>query len=616
MKIDNNLKLLNRVKNNLNLEEQSDINTNESRDEQLLKEESPAVKAGAKIIKENGYTLDKEDINNLREFLSGDKKDIPSKLSALKLAIEKEIPLNDKFLSKISINTDISMLDFLEDNEKVKTKANRANDNKTISQNDDLSRMVEKNEKLLKKIFHIIDDNLDDKYIKEEKKASSLSSSERTDFLEDSIEDSLVDRIVEDIRDILSEEDGSTLEIESQKSLGDISTYLQAIDSINEAFSLNQVLEVKITQKLIDLKNDFSDLKKELTVNLYKVSDETNSLSIEDRINLLYESIENLDSKIMKSEMSLYMDLKSEKKLIEISSKLQIAKKHLENGAFKEAESMFKSAKKTLDDLKFEPSIKKAFAIINTDKEELELENINVDKWIKNAMQNYAQSEKSVSSLINYLRKMGMNNEVEHFQDMQRNADQMKQGDFKNLVNLKEILLKMSQDNEGGKANAKTNLILDHIEGGQLKNKILDNKAQQSVEINVPIELSGRIKNVKVFIKSPQKMLKLDWENFDMYFVLHSDKLGEMGIRVKAVQRQLSVKIINDRVQNLSKEDDLNDNFKNELKDLGYSLVKMITEAWNNKEGSLLNKRHIEEVHSEKKSTLPSNDNAKIDIKI
>ncbi len=616
MKIENNnINLMEKLTSNLNTEEKNLLNNN-VKENDLLKGESAAVIAGAKIIKENGYKVDKETINDLKEFLSGDQSEISSKLSALKTAIDKDMPLKENILSKIQINTDVSLLDFLGEIS-IPHKTDKNIENKTPSSQK--YKALEKNEKLLKNIFQIIDKAMtanvksDYKLVDEDKHNWQVNKPDKSVELKPDLLDNFDDsEFIKSITDTINE---TLIDNEFDDNLMDIANYLNASQNINNSFSVSQVLEVKVTQKLINLKNDFTALKSELTINIYKISDQTNNLSKEDKLNILYKSIEKLDTTIMKSEMSLYMDLKGERELIKISSNLQIAKKHLENGKIKEAEFIFKSAKLTLDKLKFEPSIKKAFAIVNNNIPKDNYSGTNIDKWMKNSMESFTNSEKSVSSLINYLRKMGINHDVEQFQNMQNIKEDVKNMDFKTLANLKDMLLKMNQNsNEASKDSAKSNQILEHIEGNQLKNKILDSKQPQSVELEIPINLSGRIKNVKVFIKSPQKMLKLDWENFEMYFVLNSDKMGEMGIKVSAVQRQLSVKIINDKAQKLASENNLDDNFKKELEDFGYRLVKMVMEAWHHDE-IVTNKQANNKI--ELNNTLHSSDeHAKIDIKI
>ncbi len=620
---------MDKLTSNLKIENNNSIKNNKTKDNELLKGESAAVIAGAEIIKDNGYTVDKETLSNLKEYLSGDKSEISSKLSALKTAVEKEIPLKVNTLSKIQISNELSLLDFISDVNLSKLPTKKSTNNNDESHyNRELFSKLDRTEKMLSNIFKIVDKSINDSNFNQKTSPNisrelsddsmeSLKKDKTVNLSENRFDLSLEDKedFLDKIKDdILSNFTNDDLIEDFNKSILELANYLNASESINANFGIKEILEIKVTQKLIDLKNDFSSLKSELTIDIYKINDETNNLSKEDKSAILYKSIEKLDTAIMKSEMSLYMDLKGERELIKISSNLQIAKKHLESGEIKQAESILKNAKSTLDSLKFEPSIKKAFALVNNTKLDESYNIKDMEKWLKSSAEHFTSSEKSVSTLIHYLRKMGLNNDTEQFQDMLQSKDESKTTEFKNFSNLKELLLKMNQQsNDTSKDAGKSNQILEHIEGNQLKNKIIDNKMSQSVELNIPINLSGRIKNVKVFIKSPQKMLQLDWENFDMYFVLNSDKMGEMGIKVSAVQRQLSVKIINDKAEKLASQNNLDDNFKTELEDFGYRLVKMVMEAWNSEE-VVVNTQNDNLEGS--RNFNSNNEQAKIDIKI
>ncbi len=585
----------------------------------LLKGESAAVIAGAKIIQEKGYKVDKETINNLREYFGQDKSSFSEKLDTLKLALEKEIPLKESLLSKIQFNSSISMLDFIEDIELLEFGEKKDKNDDDIKRYGSVKRELRRNEKLLKNIFDIVNKKIDEKSL-------DFNSKNETNALEikKKIQSEIKDaaRLLEEAHSELYDYDEinniekTDFETIYEKDMELIANYLYASQNIN-SFSGNTqaILEVKVTQKLLDLRHEFVNLKKDISQDILRISDSTTNLSKQDKVNILFESIEKLDSAIMKSEMSLYIDLKGEKELIKLSSQLEIARKELEKGNIREAEKILKAAKLSLDNLKYEPSIKKAFVVFNDKNINANSSMKDIETWLKNSAHRYSDSEKSVSNMINYLRKMGINNDVEEFQNIQNSQNtsrDAREGEFKNLLNLKELLMKMNQNTSEKTGESKANKMIEHIEGSQMKNKILDNKMPQSVEIELPIKLSGRIKNVKVFIKSPQKMLKLDWENFDMYFVLSSEKLGEMGIRVSAVQKNLTVKIINDKAERLSKEKNIGKEFKSELKELGYKLSKMVLEAWNNpdKEASLTYEKEKQE------TVIPSKDSLKIDIKI
>lgn len=65
-----------------------------------------------------------------------------------------------------------------------------------------------------------------------------------------------------------------------------------------------------------------------------------------------------------------------------------------------------------------------------------------------------------------------------------------------------------------------------------------------------------------------------------MFFVLTTERLGELGIKVESLQKNLSVSILNDEAKKLEEGYHFKEGFKKEVEDLGFRLVKMIMEEW------------------------------------
>ncbi len=609
-----------------------DISGNQPNNKSLLEGESAAVIAGAKVIEKNGYVVDEESLSTLRKFMAGDSADVESKLEAIDLSLKKDMPLKESLLSRLRSFSNKSLLDFLEiapettDIEKDIKNKNSSHYKKTL---------VERTNSSLEKLFAAIDfkEDLDQKNIENaiNKKESILSynndDTKTKNFLNDTevynskdllddkepssktgiqkeLEFNLDQKIIDDLKTSYKDES------EFNEDMMRIASYLGAVQNINEASKVSMLLETKITPKLAELKNDFDSLKLDLYRNMYRVTQADNPITQSDKVELLSQSIEKLDSAIMKSEMSLYIDLRGERELIKISSDLQIAKDNLNRGDYKTAEKILNTCLKILDKLEYNPSIKKAIAIVNLGKglEEPPSNLKEVSDWILREADRFSGSEKSISSLTHYLRKMGINTEVEQFENMLKDTKTETFKDFKGFLNLKTLVTKIVEKTENSLEARTGTSVIEHIDGTQLRNKVIDSKEAQTLALEIPLKLNGAIKNVKVFISSPQKMLKLDWENFDMFFVLTTKKLGEVGIRVKAVQRNLKVNIINDRAKKLREEEDFSKEFKKDVEEFGFNLVKMVLKAWN---------EDNTKVKSEPKSKDPyANKDGGFDIKI
>lgn len=555
-----------------------------------LQGESSSLIEGAKLIKENGYVLDSDALKKLRSYLESEGSDTESKLSALKIALQKDLPLKESLLSRIEQNTRLSLMDFLPEQHPPQTNERRNKKNLSAPAQKSISyEAVERSEKLLTKLFSIVE------RATEKDGGPGLSEREHPDSL-------LVFGPEKNKRTAEPGQDApSTLSKDGARATGEAQGLQELISEpgtldaellsiLEQAFGLQgdiapdarytQVLELRVTEKLIGLKEEFRSLKSELSLSMNKVNDESSGLSRSEKLQLLSKMVDKLDSAIMKSELSLYMSLKGERDLLKISSELQIARKHLEQGALNKAEAVLKQSKANLDSMVFEPTLKKAFAVLGSKESREEGRSDGYETRIHESMDRFTSSEKTASSLMAYLRKLGMNHEAEQFQQTQSQKESLKSLDAKNLHTLKESLLKLTESESPSKDTNKAAKLLHYIEGGQLKNKISEEKALQTLELELPIKFDGRIQNVKVFIKSPQNMLKLDWENFDLFFVLNSENLGKLGIKVSAVQRQISVKVINDKSDRLRAEQRIDDNLKEDLEQLGYRLLRVLVEAW------------------------------------
>lgn len=612
----------------------------------LLKGESAGVLAGAKILESKGYKLDEKSISILRDYMSGDSSEIGAKLEAIELSLEKEMPLQTSLLTRMQSFSNKTLLDFLSDElpktqvvidkklESNKAKSNEHKPGKSTINSAVSSKKLDDIDKSLKKIYEIaFEPSKNDKneeitenksfkthinfeqegsvYSKKNMHEQEINKKERAHRTGNDAEEVANSEIKSKIDVWVNADD----ELFIDEDIELMASYLQAADNINAASSVSMVLETKITPKLSQLKSDFETLKKELRIDLYKLSDKNNPQKTEDRVNTLSKNIEKLDNAIMKSEMSLYIDLKGERELLKLSSQLQKAKDALQNGQIKGAEKILKNVSAALEKLEFTPSIKKAFAVFGT-KNPLDEQSFGIKdlaKWLDDGAEKFAHSDKSPSSLVNYMRKLGINTEVEQFEAQNTELKQQKASEVKDIQNLKLMLSKLGAQDKGF-ATKELPKALQHIEGIQLRNKIVDSKEPQSVVLDLPVKLGGMIKNVKVFIKSPQKMLKLDWENFDMFFVLNTKKLGDLGIKVQAIQKNLSVSILNDNANSLGESGAFSDKFKEDVEVFGFNLVKMVLEAWNKRDNPAKISEDREREFEEAKRRLK--DDGSLDIRI
>ena len=137
-------------------------------------------------------------------------------------------------------------------------------------------------------------------------------------------------------------------------------------------------------------------------------------------------------------------------------------------------------------------------------------------------------------------------------------------------TNLKASLLRMMENNPGQNNEALSQLA-HKITGQQLLSN--SDKGQfQTMFLNIPLLIDGRIQDAKLYINSRKEKEKLDFENCSIYFLIETKKLGETGILLTSTGRNIAINIKNNK-ENLEKNiKSLLDNFRENLIDLGYEI--------------------------------------------
>lgn len=587
----------------------------------------PQLGAAIRLIESKGYKLDEKSLQTVKDFMLNGEGSVSDKLEAIETVLAKDMPLKEALLSRLQGFSKKSLLDFLPENlgfaggkegrggssapstfpstlrgeqgPGVRMgQAGRSDEETVVSRVEAEGAVLEgvtgkgrnreagtgdgRNQLQTSDKGAAPAHGLEARGFEYRGGVSEDAGSEGAGF------ERGIEKIDELLRSLLNEiEEGASFpEGLSETEQDMLVSYLAGAASINESFSSRAVLMTKITPKLQELKQDFENLKKDLKLDFMRLKNPEKPVSSEEAVKALEKNIEKLDRALMRSEMSLYMDLKGERQLLKLSSQLGEARELLQSGLRGGAEEKLGEVLKALEKLDYVPSIKKAMLLYDTGLEReqaLEIRNMKgLAEWLGDRAARYNVSEGSASSLASYIRKLGLGAEAEQFEAMTL-AKNKSLAEAKDFVNLKSLLKDLAVHGAKPTDREAATQMLGRIEALDLKNKILDTREAQSLSLELPLKLNGSIKSVKVFIQSPEHARKLDWENFNMFFVLTTERLGELGIKVEAVQRSLSVSILNDEAKKIDKNYDFKGNFKKEVEDLGFRLVKMILEEWKGK---------------------------------
>ncbi|WP_445505603.1 hypothetical protein [Niallia sp. 03091] len=346
------------------------------------------------------------------------------------------------------------------------------------------------------------------------------------------------------------------------------------------------ILVTKISQKLAETTQQFRDIKREIYRNLdsaQRLMENLKKASIPQTTKILENTINKLDHAILKSDMMLYADMRTEKQLLQASSQLAEAKKLLSKGNTSEAAKIVSEVKNMVEKIQYKPSEQKIFHYVSKESQFLEQ-----DSPVKNLLKQAAHvgsdyrvagEEPSPRHLYEKIRSLGLNRESDLASSLVSNIPTQEE-------NLKSTLLKLvNGSDEGNEQLAKqAEQALHNITGQQLLSKQDPPNQLQSMVFNLPMLLGQKSENIQVFIHSKSQGEQVDWENCSLYFLLETKKLGDVGILLNATDRNLSITVKNDSEGFQSKMTPLANIAINRLQDIGYyvqniQFTKMTTEV-------------------------------------
>jgi uncharacterized coiled-coil protein SlyX len=339
-------------------------------------------------------------------------------------------------------------------------------------------------------------------------------------------------------------------------------------------------LITEITKKLSQVAKSFTDLRREVVRNLENI----NRIIHASRTNaypqvkpLLESTIDLLDRAILKSDLTLYTDLQTEKHLMVASSRLAEARKLLAQGSASQAAAIVEEVKQKLEVLNWRPVINRAIHTLPKDGFNLhQLNSYSEDIWqLRQAAAKILAPDHGARNLFETLRALGLNHDSEVGQALTAGQSGRDQPELRE--NLKAVLLKLSGNqlefNLNQAAHQKMAHILDNLTGQQLLSKFESSTELQSMFFNLAVNVGGDLASVKVFINSRKERQKIDWANCNIYFLIKTKELGETGIQLTAVDSNLTLTLKNDRSDFVKHTERLVDKYTSKLQEVGYNVV-------------------------------------------
>lgn len=363
------------------------------------------------------------------------------------------------------------------------------------------------------------------------------------------------------------------LEQLKKESSSDVSVQ-QEVFQLNDDFVASLPIQskdfivTKITEKLSQMALDFKQVKRDITRNLQTVESllqQQKPLAAAQAKPLLEATIKQLDQAILKSDMMLYTDMATEKKMLKASSQLAEAKSLLEKGDQAQASKIVQDVKNSIDKLIFKPSDTRMQHLVS--KQFLQMEQPAPTQQLAQ-FESSMQAVRDVATgrqMFEHLRNMGVTYEADQAHYL------VSKGQEEANSSMKNALLKLVQSNQDQAMAQKAEQALTQITGQQLLSKT-DSSSLQSMMFTIPFLLQNQAEQVKVFVNAKNEQEKVDWENCSLYFLLETKKLGDVGITLSAVERTLSVTLKNDKSDFKEKIEPIALKAKERLEEIGYNI--------------------------------------------
>ena len=471
------------------------------------------------VFEAENKEMSKEDLKTVQKFIKEEEGTLTEKLETLKIALQKNIPLTSKHLKQVHLAMNTSWPEGIKEH--------------LISKAPETQEADSKEEVFQRKSFQAAEKVLFESL--KENQVVTLFSGDEVSKDKVSEDEKLPEKFVQVSKEVVDKEMTSEMPLDFEETEA---TFTQPLEEIIQVLSemmpepsvnVLKFIEVKVTKEMAQAKETFDILQKNMHNKLETLTPK--NIIVEGK-EVLLGVIDKLDHILMKSDITLYTDMTTERELLTSSSLLDKARVLIKDQPEK-AFKIIQSVKETIDGIVFKPSKEKMFGVVQKQFEhEVDL---NKDKYY--GLQLKSDIGLSPRSVLETLRGMGLNHEVEVSEILNKNDKSA----FKSVENMKSILMKLESSSEEKVVKA-----LDHITGQQLVNKLEVKSQKQHLMFHMPVETPTEIKDMKVHVNGQKNHQKMDWQNSRLYFVVHLDQIGDTGILVEVQGGKLSMTIKND----------------------------------------------------------------------
>lgn len=328
-------------------------------------------------------------------------------------------------------------------------------------------------------------------------------------------------------------------------ALDEVLTRLEHMGALLEdTFDYKFFLVEVTTEKTIQAKADFKAFQEQVAPLLEP------SVPPQKLAENIQTTIEALDKVILKTNVTLFTDMKMERDLLAASAELDKARTFIQKGDVASARALVEKVQKTVGKMTFEPSVKRvqAFAFQKGEMLEAAFKPKNggprAEQLIARQLQ-VLQGENGVrqaKDALDTLRFMGLNHEVEVAESLEGRRVQKNQDFFNH--NVKEILLKLMKSEIDARQVEKAEGQLTNLSGQQSMNQQESGGQRGMHYFNYPVALSdGSLGEMKIYLNGARNGATMDYKNTALFFGVNTQRFGEVGIKVKTVMGQCDITV-------------------------------------------------------------------------
>lgn len=521
----------------------------------------PELREALRHLSEKGYRLNEDHVSKVNQFINKEQGSYDEKFSTIQALALRRLEITALHLSAIHSalleNSGIGvLLEYLEES--------RSSLEKDAAQREAVPKNNEHTNKQLDKMNGSPTPSPDVQIDEGTSNGTSMSNPNTDNHK--GLQQELATENID-----ISEENPKSQNTDSQPVL---TQREQAI--INDATNMlnldsKNILVTEITKKLSQLTIDFKKMKNDAVKYLEHINraiegnKPINTAQVKQQIE---STINKLDNAILKGNYMLYTDMSTEKKLLSASSQLAKAKELMTKGSYSEANQIVKEVKTLLNNITFEPKVTKVMHFVS--EQSLLKNEAQPPKPLLAELQQtikpIIEQEPSARGVFETVKRMGLIHENQTAHAL------MGTSKSENEPNLKTTLMRMIQLEDGHPRNVQAlEQSLTNLTGQQLLNKP-NSSGMQNIFMQLPVMLDKEIENVKVYVNSQKKGKGVDWENCNLYFVLGTKHLGDIGVVVNAKNRNLSITLKNNHERFAEKATHFTEDSLQRLKEIGYNV--------------------------------------------